>query len=65
MVTTKIYLTSPRKNWIHDVPDGWEETYFNRGDYIESAIFEKQTSELTKEDKDWVENHGTIPDEWI
>lgn len=62
---TQIYLTAQRKNWHHEVLDGWKETYFNRGEYIESAIYEKPTAELTNEDKEWVEEHGTMPDEWV
>lgn len=61
----KIYLVSARKQWEHDVPDGWKEIYWDRGDYIECGIFEKPDEDLTDEDKELVQEYGEEPDEWI
>lgn len=62
---TRIYLMSGREQWYHEVPKGWEEVAWERFDYIECGIFEKPTNKLTDEDKDWVEDHGELPDGWI
>lgn len=56
---------SGRKAWHHEVPKGWEEVAFERFDYVECAIFEKPTSKLTKEDKDWVDSYSEKPEGWI
>jgi hypothetical protein len=63
---TRIYLMAGRKAWHHEVPKSWKEIAWERFDYIECAIFEKPTAELTEEDKrDWVAYHAAVPDGWI
>lgn len=63
---TRIYLMAQRKGWHHDeLPKGWKEVAWERFDYVECAIFEKPTSELTKEDKGLVEYHAIPPEGWI
>ncbi len=60
-----IYLTCGRKNWFYDVPDGWIETHWERFNFIECGIFKKPDADLTKEDREWIENHGKEPEEWV
>ncbi len=62
---TIIYLVSQRKNWGHDLPEGWVEVCFYRGEYIECGTFKKLTKDLNATDKEWVDDNGEIPSEWI
>lgn len=58
----RIYLTSSRKQWHHDLPPGWTEEAFERFDYVECAVFSKPVSELTDADRRLVDESGK-PDE--
>lgn len=60
----RIFLMSARKSWYHDIPVGWEEVFWERGDYVECGIFEKPISELTDEDNELVKHHGARPEDW-
>lgn len=63
---TRIFLMAARKAWHHKVPPGWEEVAWERFDYIECAIYEKPTADLTEEDQtDWVAYNSNPPDGWI
>lgn len=62
---TLIYLMSGRKQWHHNLPDGWKEAAWERFDYVECGIFQKATSLLTDKDRGWVRSHGVHPRGWI
>lgn len=63
---TRIYLMAGRKTWHYDVPPGWKEIAWERFDYIECAIFEKPTANLTDDDRrEWVAFRDKKPDGWI
>jgi len=63
---SRIYLMSARKNWHHELPDGWKEVAWERFDYVECGVFEKPVSELTENDNDmWIKDHAEEPEGWI
>lgn len=66
MTFSYLYLTAARKQWHHEIPDGWKRIAFDRGDYIECAIYSKPTKLLTDEDKEWLQDYGEKPKtEWL
>lgn len=61
----KIYLMAGRKAWHYEIPDGWEETHWERFDYIECGIYEKPDIALTSADSEWVQYYSAVPAGWI
>ena len=61
----KVYLMSARKNWHHFIPEGWNEIAFERFDYVECGIFEKNKESLTHTDELFMSAHLERPDGWI
>lgn len=62
----KIYLIAQRKNWNHDLPEGWIETHWERFDFVECGVYFKPDQFLTQQDKDdWVAYYSSEPDGWI
>lgn len=59
-----IYLVSRRKSFDYDVPKSWEEVNFQRGDWLDCAIFRKLKTSIDKDDDEWIESHGVQPSDW-
>jgi hypothetical protein len=60
-----IYLMAQRKAWYHEVPEGWENTHWERFDFIECGIYTKPIADLTETDKELWGWYGKEPDGWI
>ena len=61
----RIYLMAGRKQWHHELPDGWREVKWERFDYIECGIFEKPSDDLTNKDLELIAQYDTRPEGWI
>ena len=59
-----IYLMCARKQG-YDVPEGWKEVAWDRGNYIECGIYQKPISEMSSKDWDVLETYGHRPEGWI